>query len=332
MARDTRAGALARCRYDGDLSLFYQAMTQGFTGAILFAALGAILFSAKAVLIKLSYQYQADTETVLALRMIFSMPFFWVAVWWNKRTHGPDPMARKDIVQAVALGFIGYYVSSYLDFLGLQYISVGLERIILYLTPAFVLVISAIILKKKIYGRQWVAMLVAYVGVILVFAHDVKLEGNQVILGSTLVLLGAVTYAIYLIYAGELVKRIGSIRLVALASASSTVFSVIQVLITNPTGMFVQPGQVYFYSLLNGSLCTFVPMLMIMVAVNRIGSGLTAQASVAGPIATVFLGWYFLNEKISLIQLVGMAIVLISMAILLTINKSPGRPELVEAD
>ena len=240
-------------------------MTQGFTGAILFAALGAILFSAKAILIKLSYQYQADTETVLALRMLFSLPFFWVAVWWNNRKHVPDPMTRKDIFQAVMLGFIGYYVSSYLDFLGLQYISVGLERIILYLTPAFVLVISAIILKKKIYGRQWVAMLVAYVGVILVFAHDVQLEGNQVILGSTLVLLGAVTYAIYLIYAGELVKRIGSIRLVTLASGSSTVFAVIQVLITNPTGMFVQPGQVYFYSLLNGSLCTFVPMLLIMV-------------------------------------------------------------------
>jgi drug/metabolite transporter (DMT)-like permease len=308
-------------------------MTQGFTAALLFAALGAILFSAKAILIKLSYQYQADTETVLALRMLASMPFFWVAVWWNSRRNKPEPMTRKQVLQAIALGFTGYYVSSYLDFLGLQYISVGLERIILYLTPAFVLVISAILLKKKIYGRQWVAMVVAYVGVILVFAHDVRLEGSQVVLGSTLVLLGAVTYAVYLIHAGELVKKVGSIRLVAVASFSATVCSVIQVLITNTQGMFVQPTQVYLYSLLNGSLCTFVPMLMIMVAVNRIGSGLTAQASVAGPIATVFLGWYFLNEKISFIQLLGMAIVLVSMAILLTINKAPaGRPELVEAE
>jgi drug/metabolite transporter (DMT)-like permease len=325
-------GRVAMNGYHGAFALNYPVMTQGFTGAILFAAVGAILFSAKAVLIKLSYQYQADTETVLALRMLFSMPFFSAAIWWNKRSKNLESMRRGDIIQAIVLGFIGYYASSYLDFLGLQYISVGLERIILYLTPAFVLVISAMMLKKKIYGRQWVAMFVAYVGVILVFAHDVQLEGNQVILGSTLVLLGAVTYAIYLIYAGELVKRIGSIRLVAIASGSSTVFAVIQVLITNPSGMFVQPGQVYFFSLLNGSLCTFVPMLMIMVAVNRVGSGLTAQASVAGPIATVFLGWYFLNEKISVIQLIGMAIVLVSMAILLTINKFPGRPELVEAE
>jgi drug/metabolite transporter (DMT)-like permease len=287
-------------------------MGSGFALSVALAALGAVLFSAKAIVVKLSYVYGADASTVLALRMIASLPFFWAAVWWEGRRTTRPPIARKDFWQLLFLGFIGYYISSYLDFLGLQYISAGLERVILYLNPTMVLVLSAVLLKKKISSRQWLAMAIAYIGVLLVFLQDVRWEGSQATLGSTFV---------YLIFSGEVVSRVGSIRVVAFASASSTVFAILHALIMNPAALITQPNEVYWLALLNGSLCTFVPMLAIMVAIHRVGSGLAAQAGVAGPIATVFLGWYFLAEPISVMQLVGIAIVLIGMAVLLTSNR-----------
>jgi drug/metabolite transporter (DMT)-like permease len=293
-------------------------MNDGARSAILLAGFGAVLFSAKAIVVKLCYRYGADTETVLALRMVFSLPFFWSLVWWHTATRRPAPLSRRDVVTMLALGFAGYYLASYFDFLGLQYISVGLERIILYLSPTIVLLLSAIVLKKRIDGRQWLAMAIAYAGVTLVFLHDVRLDGERAVLGSVLVFLAAVSYAIYLIYAGEFVHRVGSIRLVAFASASATFFCVVQSLIRNPQGLVVQPAEVYGLSLVNASLCTFVPMLLTMAAVKRVGSSLAAQAGVVGPVATVLLGWYFLGETIGPLQVLGVAVVLASMAMLFT--------------
>jgi len=277
-----------------------------------------VLFSAKAIVVKLCYRHGADTESVLALRMLLSLPFFWSLVWWHTVTQRPAPLSRRDVLTVLALGFVGYYLASYFDFLGLQYISVGLERIILYLSPTLVLLLSAAALKKRIDGRQWLAMVIAYAGVTLVFLHDVRLDGERAVLGSSLVFLAAVSYAIYLIYAGEVVHRVGSIRLVAYASASATFFCVAQSLIRNPQGLVVQPAEVYGLSLVNASLCTFVPMLLTMAAVKRVGSSLAAQAGVVGPVATVLLGWYFLGETIGPLQVLGVAVVLASMAMLFT--------------
>jgi drug/metabolite transporter (DMT)-like permease len=299
------------------------AMNDGSRSAIALAAVGAVLFSAKAVVVKLCYRHGADAETVLALRMLFSLPFFWAAVAWQVMVRRPAPLQRRDRITLLLLGFIGYYVSSYLDFLGLQYISVGLERIILYLNPTIVLVASAIFLKKRIDARQALAMAVAYAGVILVFLHDVRVDGRATALGSGLVFTGAITYAIYLIYAGEIVGRVGSIRLVAYASASATFFCVLQALVRNPIALITQAPQVYALSLLNASLCTFVPMLLIMTAVKRVGSGLAAQSGVVGPVATVFLGWYFLGEPVGWLQVLGIVVVLASMGMLLTATRTP---------
>lgn len=290
--------------------------------SILLASVGAVLFSAKAVVVKLSYRYGVEASTVLALRMLFAQPFFLAAYWWESSRGRLNPVSAKDKLHMLFLGFVGYYFSSYLDFLGLQYVTVGLERLILYLTPTCVLVISAIWFNKRIQPRQWVAMLIAYIGVFLVFFQDVRLEGSQVALGSFLVFVSTVSYAVYLILSGEIVARVGSIRLVAYASLSSAFFSLLHALLTDPVALWSQPAEVYSLTLLNSSLCTFVPMLLVMVAIHRIGSGLTSQSSVAGPIATVFLGWFFLGEPISPMQILGMSIVLISIAVLLTTKVS----------
>jgi drug/metabolite transporter (DMT)-like permease len=298
----------------------------GFYLSIILASLGAILFAAKAIVVKFSYQYGATADIVLTLRMVFSLPIFWLAVWWNQRVSSPKPLIKKDIIKVCAIGLLGYFLSSYLDFLGLHYISAGLERVILYLTPAIVLVLSKFFLKKEIDRRQYWAMVVAYLGIMMVFMHDIELNNQgAVILGSVLVFLAAVVYSVYLIFAGELVGRVGSIRLVALASASATVATCIQSLILGPDQLFVQQPEVYYFALINALFCTFMPMLFIMMAVNRIGSSLTAQAGTIGPVGTAFLGWYFLSEPVSALQLAGIAIVLIGIAILLSIGNKPNQ-------
>ena len=304
-----------------------------FTLSIAIAAMGSILFSAKAIVVKLCYRYGVDPTTVLALRMLFSLPFFWLAVAWYEKYQSPMPILKKDFWTLFFLGFIGYYASSFLDFIGLQYISVGLERIILYLNPTIVLLISALALKKKIVKTQWVAMGLAYVGVVLVFSHDIHWDGSKVAIGGAFVFASAISYAAYLIFAGEIVNRVGSIRLVAYASASSTFFSVVQALVVHPQTLWIQPIEVYQLSVFNALFCTFIPMLLVMVAVNRVGSGITSQAGMVGPVATVFLGWYFLGESVGWFQLVGMGIVLSGVAILATAKPLKNlRPELSEAE
>lgn len=301
-------------------------MQSGFYLSIILASLGAILFAAKAIVVKFSYQYGATADVVLTLRMVFSLPIFWLAVWWNRRATSPQPLIRKDVIKVCAIGLLGYFLSSYLDFLGLHYISAGLERVILYLTPAIVLVLSKFFLKKEIDRRQYWAMVVAYLGIMMVFMHDIELNDHSaVVLGSVLVFLAAVVYSVYLIFAGELVGRVGSIRLVALASASATVATCIQSLVLGADQLFVQQPEVYYFALINALFCTFMPMLFIMMAVNRIGSSLTAQAGTIGPVGTAFLGWYFLSEPVSTLQLAGIVVVLIGIAILLSIGNKPNQ-------
>ena len=301
-------------------------MQSGFYLSIILASLGAILFAAKAIVVKFSYQYGATADVVLTLRMVFSLPIFWLAVWWNQRITSPQPLIRKDVIKVCAIGLLGYFLSSYLDFLGLHYISAGLERVILYLTPAIVLVLSKFFLKKEIDRRQYWAMVVAYLGIMMVFMHDIELNDHSaVVLGSVLVFLAAVVYSVYLIFAGELVGRVGSIRLVALASASATVATCIQSLVLGVDQLFVQQPEVYYFAFINALFCTFMPMLFIMMAVNRIGSSLTAQAGTIGPVRTAFLGWYFLGEPVSALQLAGIVVVLIAIAILLSIGNKPNQ-------
>ena len=285
--------------------------------ALAIAITGSILFAGKAIFIKLSYEYGASSEVLLALRMIFAFPLFWAVYLITKQHQNPQQLNRKDVYQLCWLGFSGYFLSSYLDFLGLFYISAGLERIVLYLTPAIVVLISYFFLKKPISRLQWISIIIGYLGVILAFIEDLKTNGSNGWLGVGLVFASACLYANYLIFSGEIVKRIGSIRLVTYASSFSAICSVIQVLILAPRTILEQATQVYWFSLGNAVFCTVLPMLMIMIAVQRIGSSLTAQSGILGPVATIFMGWYFLQEKISLLQMIGLVLVIFAVWLLM---------------
>jgi len=283
-------------------------------GGLAIAIGGAILFSTKAVVAKLLYRYHIDAVTLIAFRMLFSFPVFAGVAIWKMRTQAP--LSSKDRWRIVGLGLIGYYLSSYLDFLGLQYISVGLERLILFLTPTFVLAITAVFLKRRITALEWAALGLSYCGIVLVFVHDLAGGAGSTLLGSLFVLASAVSYAIYLLGSGEMVKRVGSLRLVAYAMCVSSVAGIAQFFLLRPASLLVQPLAVYGLSLVNGVFCTILPVFMTMVAVGRIGAATASQAGMIGPVSTLFLGFLVLGEPITAVQLAGTGLVLVGIYML----------------
>lgn len=287
---------------------------RGYLKGFALAIGGAVLFSGKAIVAKLFYRYAPDPVLLITLRMALSAPLFAVLGWWQSR--GAAPMSARDRLVATGLGLIGYYLSSYLDFVGLQYISVGLERLILFLTPSFVLLITAVWLKRRIRLRQWIALAVAYAGIVVVFAHDLQLGGGRIWLGSSLVLGTAVLYAIYLIGSGELLKRIGALRLVAYMMGVSTVACFIQFALLRPLSVLAQPAPVWSLSLVNAVFCTVAPVIMTMMAVKRVAAPIVSQASMIGPVSTLFLGYWLLGEPITAWQAAGSALVIAGIAML----------------
>ncbi|MES2208361.1 MAG: DMT family transporter [Pseudomonadota bacterium] len=275
---------------------------------LLIAVIGAILFSGKAILAKLIYRYQVDAVTLLFFRMSFSLPFFAAIALWKTITL--PPLLKNDRISIVVLGLLGYYLSSFLDFLGLQYINAGLERLILFLTPSFVLLISVLFLKKRISRFEVGALFVCYAGVVLVFINDAFKGGKNIILGSAFVLVSAISYALYLIFSDKLVKRVGTIRLVAYAMCVSSLACIIQFFILRSPSLLTQPVAVYGYSVMNAIFCTVMPVFLTMWAVERVGASTASQAGMIGPVSTLILGAFILNEPITWIQIIGTLLVL----------------------
>jgi drug/metabolite transporter (DMT)-like permease len=275
---------------------------------LLLAAAGSIAFSGKAIIVKLAYLHGVDAITLVMLRMLFALPFFIAMAWWAGRHQAP--LTRNDWLGVLGLGFLGYYLSSYLDFLGLQYISASFERLILYLNPTLVLVLGWVLYKRKITYRQGMAMALSYSGVLLVFGHEVSLVGDNIALGAILVFGSAITYAIYLTYSGELVQRLGSLRLAGLATTVACFFCILQFVLLKPVAALNVAPEVIWLSMLNATVCTVLPVLLIMMAIERIGPGLTSQIGMIGPLSTLTMGAFFLNETFNLWILMGTVLVL----------------------
>jgi drug/metabolite transporter (DMT)-like permease len=285
-------------------------------GGLAIAIGGAVLFSTKAIVAKLLYRYNLDAVTVLAFRMLFSLPAFAAIAVWKMRTEAPLSVA--DRWRLVGLGLIGYYLSSFLDFLGLQFISVGLERLILFLTPTFVLLMTTFALKRRISSIEWLALATSYCGIVLVFVHDLRggVSVSATVTGALLVLGSAVSYSLYLLFSGEMVKRLGSLRLVSYAMCVSSVACIAQFFLLRPAAMLVQPLGVYGLSLVNGIFCTILPVFMTMVAVQRIGAATASQAGNIGPVSTLFLGALILGEPVTAVQIAGTCMVLAGIYLL----------------
>ena len=260
--------------------------------------MGSIAFSGKAIIVKLAYRYGVDAVTLIMLRMLFALPFFAVMAWWASR--GKPPLTRKDWLGVLGLGVTGYYLASFLDFTGLAYISASLERLILYLNPTLVILLGLVIYKRRITARQLLGMAVSYCGVVLVFGHEIAVQGvgerSSAAWGALLVFLSAVSYAIYLVYSGQLVKRLGALRLVGLATTVACLLCIAQFVVLRPLSAALVAPEVVWLSLLNATACTVAPVLMVMMAIERIGSSAAAQTGMVGPMSTILMGVLILGE------------------------------------
>ncbi|HCI13691.1 MAG: multidrug DMT transporter permease [Gallionellales bacterium GWA2_60_142] len=276
---------------------------------VVFALLAAVGFSAKAILVKLAYLDSVDAVTLLALRMAFSAPFFVGVAVWAKRQHA-EPLNTHDRLLVLGLGLVGYYLASYLDFLGLQYISAGLERLILFLYPTMTVILAAWVFKRRITASIVAAMLLSYAGIALVFLHDVGVTEGGVVLGAALVFASTLSYAIYLVGAGHAIARIGALRFTAYASQVASAACVLQFVLMRPLGALDLPLRVYELSIAMAIFSTVLPVFLLSFAIRRIGSGSASLIGTAGPVSTIYMAYVFLGERISLLQIAGSALVL----------------------
>jgi drug/metabolite transporter (DMT)-like permease len=281
---------------------------------LLLATLGAIAFSGKAIIVKLAYRYGVDAVTLIMYRMLFALPMFVLLSWWAGR--GKPALTRRDIATIVGLGFSGYYLASFLDFAGLAYITASLERLILYLNPTLVLALGVFVFKRRVTRGQLVALAVSYAGVLLVFGHEVSFTGAHVALGAALVFGSAVSYAIYLVYSGEEVKRLGAMRLTGLATSVACLLCIAQFIVLRPVSAMAVAPEVIWLSLLNATLCTFAPVLMVMMAIERIGAAVAAQTGMVGPLSTILMGVLILGEPFTAWIAAGTALVLVGIWLL----------------
>lgn len=274
------------------------------------ALLAALGFSLKAIFVKLSYAYEVSPVTLLTLRMAFSLPvFLWVGLLASRSAAS---LQSRDWAALVALGLLGYYGASIFDFLGLQYISAGLERLILFTYPTLTVLIGVAFQGKSLEKREVAALGLCYLGIALAFAHDLHLAGDSrsIWIGAGFVFASSLSYALYLSGSAPMIRRLGSARFTALAMLVSTGASFLHYLISEPMGaLLAQPWQVYGLGAAMALFSTVLPVFMQSAAIRSLGSGKAAMIGTVGPMLTIVFGWWCLGETLSLWQLLGMLLV-----------------------
>ncbi|TDF86209.1 DMT family transporter [Pseudomonas sp. H9] len=298
---NTFRGLLQRCVQNGSL----------------FAVLSALGFSFKAIFVKLSYQAsQVDAITLLAMRMGLALPLFaWLV--WASRGPSNSPLGFGDGLRVMLLGLFGYYLASLFDFYGLQYISAGLERLILFTYPTLVLVFQAIALRERPTLRTLAAMGLCYLGLGIAFVHDVSVAGlgGQVMLGAAWVFASAVTYALYYSGTGVMLKRMSSMRLAGLAGGASSLMVLTHYgLVADTAQVWQLPAVVWWYAALMAVFSTVLPIYWVALAIQRMGATHTAAVGNLGPVLTVLASWAILSEEVSVYQMIGLALVLFGVS------------------
>lgn len=282
---------------------------------LLAAILGAAGFSIKAIFVKAAFRYGVDAETLLALRMLYSLPLF-VLMGLAATRSAAGPISAADWRALALLGVLGYYMASYLDFLGLQYISAALERVILFTYPTMVVLFTAWRERTAPTRATWRALLCCYAGVALVVAHDLRSGGHAIVTGSALVFASAVSYAFYLLRAGPLLVRIGPARVAAWGTSIACLLALTQFAVLRPIAAIIaQPWQVHALSLAMAVFSTVLPVWFVTVAMRQLGAGPTAMIGSLGPVITLLLAWPLLGESLGALQLLGAALVIYGVRI-----------------
>ena len=291
-------------------------MIQGFV----FALLAALGFSLKAIFVKLAYPHGVDAVTLLALRMLLSLPVFLAVAWWVSRGAHVPRLERRDWVQIAVLGCLGYYGASILDFLGLLYISAGLERLILFIYPTLIILVGVLFQGKKVSRAQIGALTLCYVGIGLAFVHDLRLSNPaDVFKGSLLVFGSAICFAIYMAGSAPVIQRLGSLRFTALAMLVSTAATMLHFALMPGLAwsrLITQPAPVYGWALAMALIATVLPVFAQSAAIKLLGASITAIFAMIGPILTIAMGAWLLQEPVSALQLSGAGLVILGIALI----------------
>jgi len=279
--------------------------------------ISSIAFSSKAIMVKLAYEYPIDAASLIALRMAFSIPFFIGLVLWIRYTKKIAKLSRHDVYMLLFLGVVAGYGSMWLNFAGLAYVTAGLERVILFLYPTLVVLLSTILHQHKITKHEVIALVLSYAGVILVVWHDIAVPtvaASHTLLGAGLVLASAITYAVYLVLSGKIIHRLGaplftSYTMLIISAASAVSFFATE----NISAVMHLPSQVYMLSFLMAMVATVLPSVLLNTGIHRIGSNAASLISSVGPVSTIFLAWVILGEPITILQTAGTALVLLGV-------------------
>jgi len=282
---------------------------------ILYGILGVVLFSTKAILVKLAYLYDINTLELLLFRMLFSCPFY-VIILVVIRNRSDVKLQRKDALWILIFGFLGYYLASYFDFLGLNYIKAGLERIILFMYPTVVVVLGYLFFKEKISKAQSLAIGITYFGIIITFWSELDFSGDKTLWGGFLVLLSAITYASYLVGSGWLIPKYGVLRFTCYAMLVSTSCVILHYSVEGDWELWGFPAPVYVYSVLMAIFSTLIPSFLVSESIKRLGASHFSILGSLGPVSTIILAYVFLGEKLTYLQLLGMLVVIFGVTFL----------------
>ena len=302
--------------------------TSPFFIGVIICLLGAICFSTKAIFVKLAYRDTAvDAVSLLALRMIFSLPFFLVSAGVYSSKENNVKFTTKQWMYVAIIGCLGYYISSLLDFMGLQFVTASIERLILFIYPTLVLLMNSVLFKQKIKPIQWLAVILTYAGLLLAFFSEVDFDSSQnenFLWGSFLIFVCAFTYAAYIVGSGKLIPMVGAIKFNSYAMSFACVGVLLHFFVTSEQSLIELPAKVYTYSFLMAILSTVIPSYLVTLGIKRIGSDTAAIVGSVGPVSTILLAYFFLNESIFAMQIVGTAMILFGVLLV-----SRGKGEVV---
>lgn len=293
----------------------YQLTVSGF----LITLLGAVFFSTKAIFVKLAFKDTGvDAITLLSLRMLFSLPFYLVAAWMGAKKEAIKPLTQRDWFYVCLLGIFGYHLSSLFDFIGLQYVSAGLERLILFLYPTFSVLINTYFFKTKLNRTQIIALLLTYLGIGIAYFGELKIDSSNpgFFFGSLMIFLCAVTYSFYLVGTGRMVAKVGATRYTAYAMLSATAGIFLQFLVTRNISSVPWSPTLFWYGLVLALVATVLPSFMMSNGMKRIGSNNVSIITSIGPVSTIIQAHFFLGESILPTQVFGTILVIIGVLLI----------------
>lgn len=290
--------------------------SDGLALGYVLALLGVLAFSTRAVLTRLGYEEGVDAETLLALRMGLALPFFIGMGLWG-RSRAEAPVAIADIARAAGLGLLGYYLASYLDFLGLVTVPAGLGRLILFLYPTFVIFLSAVFLRQFPGRKELACLAVAYVGLFLVLGAPAREMDSALTGGAFLILMSAVCYSLYLVGSSMIVRRMGSARFTSIAMTAASAAAIAQFFALKPAGTLLEVSPtIWMIAGWIALIATVLPVWATAEALRRIGATKASIVGALGPVSTITLGWIGLNEALTGIQVAGAALIIAGVGML----------------